>query len=227
MPELFRTFTDIDLTFQPLVSGTRAVGEAIIVDGQVTGYTVIQSGAGYTRIPKVYVYGDGSGALATAVLHKTGKYVERIDVGIKEYVLEDPLDPESSVPVYGYGEGYTTAEVVIEWPNTADLPVKTNDNAIKNAVKNLILTRHYERHFHSEIGSTVNDLLFELMTPGLLAVLNQEIRDVITNFEPRVELLDVNTVFNYDRNAVDITILFRIINTTRPITLQFTLERTR
>ena len=112
-------------------------------------------------------------------------------------------------------------------PSTGDLVAKYDEQAIKNAVKNLILTRHYERPFHSEIGSSVNSLLFELPSPGLVAILRNEITDVIRNFEPRVELLQVEVGFVPDNHYVEVSITFKIRNTTRPITVQFTLNRTR
>jgi len=112
-------------------------------------------------------------------------------------------------------------------PQTKDLMVKTDENAIKNAVKNLILTKHYERAFHSEIGSSVMGLLFELPSPALRVMLQQEIADVINNFEPRVRVIDISVKFQLDMNSVDVTIVFSIINTTRPITLNLVLRRTR
>lgn len=112
-------------------------------------------------------------------------------------------------------------------PATKDLVVKYDDAAIKNAVKNLVLTSHYERPFHSEIGSSIRGLMFELASPALVAVIKQEVYDVLRNFEPRVVILDVQVVFSQDENEMAITIVFKIVNTERPITLQFTLDRTR
>jgi phage baseplate assembly protein W len=112
-------------------------------------------------------------------------------------------------------------------PSTGDLVAKFDDAAIKNAVKNLILTRHYERPFHSEIGSSVKGLMFELPSPALVAVLKQEITDTITNFEPRVRVLEVKVAFTPDAHSVSVAIIFKIVNTERPITVQFTLDRTR
>jgi phage baseplate assembly protein W len=112
-------------------------------------------------------------------------------------------------------------------PTTGDLLAKFDEEAIKNAVKNLVLTKHYERAFHSEIGSSVSGLLFEIASPGLEIVLKQEIADVINNFEPRVELLDIEVLFTPDANSVQVTITFRIRNTTRPIVVRFALNRTR
>lgn len=112
-------------------------------------------------------------------------------------------------------------------PSTNDLRVLVDDNAIKRSVRNLIMTHHWERPFHSEIGSSVHGLLFELYHPGIAALLRQEIVDVINNFEPRVIVQDVNIVESPDKNGLDITIVFRIVNTTRPITLNLVLERVR
>jgi phage baseplate assembly protein W len=112
-------------------------------------------------------------------------------------------------------------------PVTGDVLAKYDENAIKNSVKNLILTKHYERKFRSDIGSSVTSLLFELPSPGLVAMLKTEITDTITNFEPRVEVLEVNIGFDNSNHYLYVGIIFKIVNTTTPITLQFTLDRKR
>lgn len=112
-------------------------------------------------------------------------------------------------------------------PITGDLMAKYDEAAIKTSVKNLILTRHYERPFHSEVGSSVGNLLFELPNPSLVAIIKQEIIDVIQNFEPRVIVQSIEVNFSPDTQYVDVTIQFVIVNTTTPIVLDFTLKRTR
>lgn len=112
-------------------------------------------------------------------------------------------------------------------PVSKDIFAKYDDNAIKNSVKNLILTKHYERPFHSEIGSNVTALLFEHASPGISAIVRQTVSDVIDNFEPRVEVLDIAVSTNDEQHELLIRITFRIRNTTRPITVEFTLDRTR
>ena len=118
----------------------------------------------------------------------------------------------------------------IKNPITKDIYAKFDENAVKTSVKNLLLTRHYERPFHSEIGSNLTNLLFELsasQTYGTIAILRQEIFDVIENFEPRVEIIDIDANFNEDRNYVNVTIIFKIRNTQKPVTLELTLDKTR
>jgi len=112
-------------------------------------------------------------------------------------------------------------------PVTKDLTRRYGDNAIKTALKNLILTNNFERPFHSEIGSPIRRLLFEPATPLLAASLKQAIINTINNFEPREELINVIVSVDEDSYSVGVSIEFQVINTTRPLTLDLTLERTR
>lgn len=112
-------------------------------------------------------------------------------------------------------------------PVTKDITLKYDENAIKNAVKNLILTKPFERRFHSEIGSRIRALMFEPAGPMLDLLLRKEITDVITNYEPRVALDAVDVAVNPDANNVFVRIVFRIVNTERPLSVELTLERIR
>ena len=112
-------------------------------------------------------------------------------------------------------------------PVTGDIVRRFDENSVKAALKNLILTSNYERPFHSEIGSPIKRLMFEPATPMLQVMLERAITDTIINFEPRVELLNVDVVVDPDEYSVYVTIEFRIVNTTQPLTLDLTLERTR
>ena len=112
-------------------------------------------------------------------------------------------------------------------PVTGDVGFKVDENAIKQAVKNLVLTQNFERPFHSEIGSSLRSLLFEPATPMTKEILRKTISDTITNFEPRVELIDVDINYTLDDTAVNVRVRFKVINTFTPIDVNLTLERTR
>jgi phage baseplate assembly protein W len=112
-------------------------------------------------------------------------------------------------------------------PVTKDIVRKYDDNAIKQSLRNLILTSNYERPFHSEIGSQVRSLLFEPASPMLAVSMRKAIFDLVNNFEPRVELIDVLVNFNPDENYLLLKVEFKIVNTERPLTLDLVLERTR
>mgnify|MGYP003348448969 CR=1 FL=1 len=112
-------------------------------------------------------------------------------------------------------------------PVTKDIVMRYDDAAVKESIKNLVLTMNYERPFHSEIGTPVNSLLFENNTPALPLLIQRVITDTINNFEPRANLVQVDVTNSADENYLDVTIIFTILNTSRPITLTMVLERTR
>lgn len=112
-------------------------------------------------------------------------------------------------------------------PVTGDLLAKYDENAIKTSIRNLVLTRHYERPFRSAIGSNVYSLLFELEGPALAALVEKEITDVIENFEPRVEVIEVTATLNPDRNSLTSTVKFRIKETMRPLQMDLIIRRVR
>lgn len=112
-------------------------------------------------------------------------------------------------------------------PKTSDVTLKNDEEAIKQSIKNLILTRNYERPFRSEIGSQINSLLFEPVSLLLISMLEQTIKDVIYNFEPRVVIIDVTVDFKEEYNQLIVYIVFKIKNTMQPVSVSVILERTR
>lgn len=112
-------------------------------------------------------------------------------------------------------------------PVTGDITRRLDEAAIKQSVKNLLQIRHYEKPFHSEIGSPIIELLFEPITPITALMVRRTIIDLIANFEPRVELLDTEVIASDDNNSLYVNVTYKIVNTERPLTLDFVLERTR
>lgn len=112
-------------------------------------------------------------------------------------------------------------------PVTGDVSTVRDEDAIKASVRNLVLTNFYERKFHPEIGSHISSLLFEPYSVMTDILIRNAITETVTNFEPRVNLIDVIVNASPSNNLIFITVEFKIINTTRPITLNMELRRTR
>ena len=112
-------------------------------------------------------------------------------------------------------------------PVTKDIVLKKDVEAVKRSVRNLILTNPHERPFHPEIGSGITGILFELVSPTTAVVLQSEIRQVITNFEPRVRLIDISVLGDIDKNGYYVTIKFQVINVPNAVTIELFLERLR
>lgn len=115
----------------------------------------------------------------------------------------------------------------VRHPRSGDTSTRSDEEAIKQSIRNLVMTRNYERPFRSYLGSQVNALLFEPITPLLGAMMERAITDVINNFEPRAELLNVSCVVSPENNSMYVTITFKIRNTESPISVNLILERTR
>ena len=112
-------------------------------------------------------------------------------------------------------------------PIKKDINRVTGDMAVINSIKNLILTNHYERPFQPNIGSNVRRLLFENMDNITASSIENEIKQTVTNYEPRVSITRINAVADFDKNGFRVEMEFFVINKTTPITINFFLERIR
>ena len=109
-----------------------------------------------------------------------------------------------------------------------DVTQITDIEAVKRSIRNLVLTNFYEKPFHPEIGSGIRDMLFENMTPITAVVLARKVEDVIENFEPRVRLVSVRALPDFDRNIYNVAIEFYVVNApTELVDLSVMLERLR
>lgn len=112
-------------------------------------------------------------------------------------------------------------------PFTKDIYLKTDEDAVKTALRNLIQTRNFERPFHPEIGTQIQSLLFEPFSPAVRVAMRRTIEDAINTYEPRVRLVDLIITEMIDDNELNVTIVFTLKNSDRPITLTTLLSRVR
>lgn len=112
-------------------------------------------------------------------------------------------------------------------PVKKDIIKNNGEYAVLNALKNLVLLNYYEKPFHPEIGSNIRKLLFENLDSITAIALQNQIEQVIQNFEPRISLTDVTVSPDYDNNAFSVYITFTFVNSTTPVTVNFFLERLR
>jgi len=113
-------------------------------------------------------------------------------------------------------------------PVTNDIGILRNEDAIKKSVINLVRTRIGERFFNSLLGSNVDRYLFDLAESGLQDPLESEIRTLLKNFEPRVNVTEVTASVVPDENELDIKIVYDIVGLDLPIqVVTFLLQPTR
>ena len=113
-------------------------------------------------------------------------------------------------------------------PLTYDLIDLKNETAIARSLRNLVFTLPGERFFNQNLGSKVSQSLFENIDDVSASILQDEIRNTIENYEPRVELIGVDVNPNYDDYEFNVTIRYYIVGIDAlPQQLTFALQSTR
>jgi phage baseplate assembly protein W len=112
-------------------------------------------------------------------------------------------------------------------PLRKDVNKNLDEVAIVNSIKNIVSTNHYEKPFQPDFGSNVRRMLFENLDNITASALEREIQQCITNYEPRVKLLGVKVIPDFDNNGFNVEMQFFILNKSEPVTITFLLERLR
>jgi phage baseplate assembly protein W len=112
-------------------------------------------------------------------------------------------------------------------PATGDVAMKYDEQAVIRSVRNLLSTNRYERLFQPDIGSSLNNLLFEPVSPLTANLIEDEIVRMIKNYEPRVTISQVIVNAQPDSNAFNVSLYVIIGNQTSPTAINLILTRTR
>ena len=113
-------------------------------------------------------------------------------------------------------------------PVTKDLPVLVNERAVIRSVRNLVETIPTERFFNSILGTDIRDTLFSNYDRAEVMMIEDQIRETLGNFEPRVSNVGATVKASPDDNNLDITVFFDINGLDIPTqSFSFILEPTR
>lgn len=111
-------------------------------------------------------------------------------------------------------------------PLTGDLATKKGSSAIKQSLINLIRTNYYDRGMNVEVGTNVDGALFENVTLLTSQQIRSNIENSIRNFEPNVELVDVEVV-DGGENELTATIYYTELNNPVEQSISINLSRVR
>jgi len=113
-------------------------------------------------------------------------------------------------------------------PLTDDLIGLKNESAIARSVKNLVFMQKGEKFFDPDFGSEVSASLFENIDEVTAISIQNDIEYMINTHEPRVEVLNVEALPNFDNNQFDVVIVYQITGQdTPPQELEFVLLPSR
>ena len=113
-------------------------------------------------------------------------------------------------------------------PLNDDLIGLKNESAIARSIKNLVFVRKGEKFFDPEFGSELSASLFENIDEVTAITIQDDIEYMIKMHEPRVKLINVESIPNYDNNQFDVVIIYQILGAdTPPQELEFVLLPSR
>ena len=113
-------------------------------------------------------------------------------------------------------------------PVTDDLVTVKDKSAIAQSITNLLMTKKGERPFQPNLGSGLQDMLFEPLDFGSAAMIKQEIAKCINKYEPRVRVQKIYCEVDFDNNGYNVEMQYKIVGRDdRPVAVDFFLERTR
>ena len=113
-------------------------------------------------------------------------------------------------------------------PLNDDLIGLKNESAIARSVKNLVFTQKGEKFFDPDFGSEASALLFENIDEVTAIQIQDDVDYMIRMHEPRVKLINVEAIPNYDNNQFDLVVVYQIIGAdTPPQQLEFVLLPSR
>ena len=112
-------------------------------------------------------------------------------------------------------------------PVTGELTTLTAEDAIRRSLKNLVMTKFYDIPFKPFIESDTNNLLFENANDFTSFNVEDGIRSIVAEFEPRVAIESVSVNIEAEHNLAGITIIFYILSQPEPITLNTIIERNK
>lgn len=112
-------------------------------------------------------------------------------------------------------------------PATNDIIKVKDDISVKQSIKTLVLTEFFEIPFQKGKGTRIRSVLFDLITEDGANLIRKEIIDVVTQREPRANLIDVLVQPIPDENRYVVKIYFSMINTLEPLEVELFVSRVR
>lgn len=119
-----------------------------------------------------------------------------------------------------------------------DLNIKFNANAIDGSfttvsdkyaiiqsVSNILKTNMTERPYKPDFGSGLLSVLGEPVSVINASIIVEQIKRILTIYEPRVEIIDITYKIDADHQSYQLTLVYNISNNTDIITQNINLSK--
>lgn len=106
-----------------------------------------------------------------------------------------------------------------------DIVVSEDVQAIRNSLYNIFSTKKGEKILTPEFGSSLEQFLFENVSPFIGKVIGDNILSALETFEPRIQVLSVRVFPKPDDNQYSIQVVFKFININKESSLNLLLSK--
>lgn len=110
---------------------------------------------------------------------------------------------------------------------TGDITVLKNERAINNSLRNIMNIAAGEVIFQHNVGSSINNYLFDSIDPGTAGIMEIEISRAIKFNEPRVKIIEVIVEDQSDQHQFMVSITYQITGSSTTFIVQEILIPTR
>lgn len=88
------------------------------------------------------------------------------------------------------------------------------EDMIRQSIRIILQTSKGERVMRSGFGTSLKDYIFYPLNPTTEALIKNEIKDALTRFEPRIDVLSIDVTSSRDQQSImEISMKYRIIET--------------
>ena len=112
-------------------------------------------------------------------------------------------------------------------PVKGDIVLLPDEIAVKRSIINLMYTEPYERFFSPNLGAGLKSYLFENVSQDIEFIIREKMIETIVNYEPRAKIINVFVKAVPDKNLYTASIVFSVLNSINPVTLEVILRRVR
>jgi hypothetical protein len=112
-------------------------------------------------------------------------------------------------------------------PSTGDVAMRYDEQSVIRSIRSLLSTNVGERLFQPNLGSTINSLLFEPVSPLTASQIEDEVTRIILNYEPRATINEVLVISKPDSNSFQLYLSVFVGNQTSPTNINLILKRSR
>lgn len=107
-------------------------------------------------------------------------------------------------------------------PITKDISFAKNEEAVKKSLLNLLRTPLGTRPFRPDFGVNLSRYLFEPADYDTEVSINKEIAEAITRFEPRVQLVSIESKLENDV-GIKVTVTYYVVGFPQQQTIETTI----